>query len=569
MNCSRAREALIKLALAQLNLTVGDVAGNVAQIVRACELAKAQGASLVVTPELAISGYPPEDLLLRDDFLEACSRGLQQLCQQVTAVSLLVGHPQRQAGKLFNAASIITDGAVQASYYKQILPNDSVFDEKRYFSAGNAPLVFDHAGEKIGVLICADIWQAAPALAAKAEGASVLIALNASPFHAQKSATRLAILRERATSSGLPVVYVNAVGGQDELVFDGASLAISADGVLTDTLPAFVATTQLIHLNARVAQLATRLSDTQEIYEALKLGLRDYVLKNGFQNVLLGLSGGVDSALTLAIAVDALGVDRVRTLMMPSCFTASMSLEDAREMAGRFGVQYDEVPIDSIMANYQTALAGLFAGLPSDTTEENLQARIRGMLLMAISNKFGALVLTTGNKSEMATGYCTLYGDMAGGFSLLKDVSKTWVYRLCAYRNSLSALIPERVLSRAPSAELRANQKDSDNLPEYEVLDAIISAYVEQDLSVANIVALGYDTSTVVKVLKLIDSNEYKRRQATVGVRITERAFGRDRRMPITNRSYGSPAKLGEWDEVQGARNAGGETYQRDRRASE
>ncbi|MBA3695473.1 MAG: NAD+ synthase [Methylotenera sp.] len=528
----------MKIAIAQINCIVGDIAGNAEKILESARHAKVQGASLLVTPELGLCGYPPEDLLLRADFLEACHLQLKKLSQQLDGITVIVGHPQQIEEGCFNAASVLRDGKVAATYHKHALPNHSVFDEKRYFSHGEQALVFEHESVKIGVLICADVWEPEPALKAKLAGAELLVALNASPFHMEKQSTRLEILRHRVYETHLPIVYVNMVGGQDELVFDGASFVLDAEGHLTHQLPAYLTQLEIVqfkHNQPISANSITKaLTVEASVYQALQLGLADYVNKNNFPGVVLGLSGGIDSALTLAIAVDALGADRVHAVMMPSEFTADMSVNDAREMAEKVGVKYTEIAIKDLFDGYVTALAPQFHDLEMDATEENLQARIRGMLLMAISNKFGSIVVTTGNKSEMAVGYCTLYGDMAGGFALLKDVPKTLVYRLSNYRNSLSNVIPQRIIDRPPSAELRADQKDQDSLPPYEVLDGIMEAYVENDLSKSDILAMGYQLADVNRVMTLIDRNEYKRRQSPVGVRITHKGFGKDRRYPIT-----------------------------------
>ncbi|MBM3350488.1 MAG: NAD+ synthase [Betaproteobacteria bacterium] len=527
----------MRIAIAQINCIVGDVAGNANKIVQSAIEAQAQGVTLMVTPELALCGYPPEDLLLRSDFLRACDDALVFMSQQLVGITVIVGHPHKVENECFNAASVLQAGRVLATYHKQVLPNYGVFDEKRYFSHGHEPLVIEHEGIKVGVLICADVWETMPALRAKDAGAQLLLALNASPFHMKKQSTRLERLHDRVRDTHLPIVYVNMVGGQDELVFDGASLVLDSKGNTTHELPAFVAEIAWVDFEDAepvAANVAAPLSVEASVYNALKLGLSDYIHKNHFPDVVLGLSGGIDSALTLALCVDALGADRVHAVMMPSEFTADMSVNDAREMTSILGVKYSEIAIKGLLDNYLTALAPQFGDLPFDATEENLQARIRGMLLMAISNKFGSIVVTTGNKSEMAVGYCTLYGDMAGGFALLKDVPKTLVYRLSHYRNSLSRVIPERIITRPPSAELRPNQLDQDSLPPYDVLDGIIEAYVEDDLSAQEIVARGYADRDVDRVIKMIDRNEYKRRQSPIGVRITHKGFGKDRRYPIT-----------------------------------
>lgn len=527
----------MKIAIAQINCIVGDLTGNAKKIIASAVQAKAQGATLVITPELSLCGYPPEDLLLRADFLDACNEALKALAAKLSGITVIVGHPHQVEDACFNAASVLQDGKVFATYHKHALPNYAVFDEKRYFASGSDALVFKHEDVKIGVLICADVWEPAPALLAKAAGAELLIALNASPFHMEKQFTRLEKLRQRVIDTHLPIIYTNMVGGQDELVFDGASFVLNASGDLTCELPAFESTLEIVNFEHAAPILGTVVkpfSIEASVYNALKLGLADYVKKNGFPGVVLGLSGGIDSALTLAIAVDALGADKVHAVMMPSEFTSDMSVNDAREMADILGVKYSEIAIKALYETYLLALAPQFGDLAFDATEENLQARIRGMLLMAISNKFGSIVVTTGNKSEMAVGYCTLYGDMAGGFALLKDVPKTLVYKLCNYRNALSKVIPQRIITRPPSAELRANQLDQDSLPPYEVLDGIIEAYVEDDLGQEDIVALGYPVADVNRVIAMIDRNEYKRRQSPVGVRITHKGFGKDRRYPIT-----------------------------------
>ena len=527
----------MKIALAQINCIVGDIVGNTEKILDYANRAHAAGASLIVTPELALCGYPPEDLLFRDDFYTACERALQKIARSLPNITLIIGHPHLENEQLFNAASVIENGKITATYHKQHLPNYSVFDEERYFEKGNTALVFEHSGTKIGVIICADGWETAPAMRAEQAGAELLISLNASPYHMDKLVTRHEIFAERVIETGLSLVYVNLVGGQDELVFDGGSFVLDNTGKVTQQLPNFVEALSFVEYVNHQPQpntISPQLSLEATVYHALKLGLQDYVNKNGFPSVVLGLSGGIDSALTLAIAVDALGSDRVKVVMMSSEFTANFSVDDAVEMANLVGVKYSQIPIKDLFNLFCETLAPEFGELPLDTTEENLQARIRGMLLMALSNKFGSIVLTTGNKSEMAVGYSTLYGDMAGGFSLLKDVPKTLVYKLAEYRNSISNVIPTRIITRAPSAELRANQTDQDSLPAYEILDAIMQAYVENDLSRNAIMQLGFSEKDVLKVTNLIDRNEYKRRQAPVGVRITQRGFGKDRRYPIT-----------------------------------
>ena len=530
----------MKLAIAQINTTVGDLAGNAARIAECASRAREAGASLLLTPELALCGYPPEDLLLREDFYHACDQALRDLAEAMRGITVVVGHPVARDGAHFNAASVLRDGAIVGSYFKHKLPNYSVFDEVRYFNPGRHPLVFQHEGLKIGLLVCADVWESAPALQARDAGAEILLALNASPYHLEKQQTRYEVIRDRIRETGLPMVYANLVGGQDELVFEGASFVMDAGGQLTHLLPACEESLGLVTFDVAghplPGQMALEPGQEASVYQVLCLGVRDYVEKNGFPGALLGLSGGIDSALTLAIAVDALGADRVRTVMMPSEFTAAISLSDAAEMADTLGVRHSVLGIEGLYESFMQTLADEFAGRPFDLAEENLQARIRGTLLMALSNKFGDIVLTTGNKSEMSVGYSTLYGDMAGGFAVLKDVPKTLVYRLAEYRNALSPVIPRRIITRPPSAELRHDQTDQDSLPAYEILDAIMQAYVEDDLSPAAIVALGYRREDVRRVVTLIDRNEYKRRQSPVGVRITQRGFGKDRRYPITSR---------------------------------
>ena len=529
----------MKLAIAQINCMLGDLAANSAKILRHAEDAKLAGAALMLTPELSLCGYPPEDLLLRDGFYQACRTALNDLADKISGIAVIVGHPHDQDGKRYNAASLLRDGKVVATYCKSLLPNYSVFDEARYFDRGVAPLVFDLAGIRFGVNICEDVWAPDAAQLARKAGAQVLLVLNASPYAVNKQASRYDVLRQRVHETGMSVVYVNMVGGQDELVFDGGTFAMDSAGALTAQCAAFEECMSVLELsgNAVPAGGITALLDMDAgIYRALCLGLKDYIGKNGFPGVLLGLSGGIDSALTLAIAVDALGADKVHAVMMPSPYTAQISLDDSREMAKILGVQYDEFSIEPVFESYLETLSVSFAGLTEDTTEENLQARIRGNLLMALSNKLGSLVLTTGNKSEMSVGYATLYGDMAGGFSVLKDVVKMQVYRLARYRNTLGYVIPERIITRAPSAELRPDQLDQDNLPPYEVLDAIMECYVERNLSIQKIIAMGYAETDVRRVVKLIRVSEYKRRQSAVGVRITERGYGKDWRYPITVR---------------------------------
>jgi NAD+ synthase (glutamine-hydrolysing) len=531
------------IALAQINPVVGDLSGNAKLIGEAAEVAHRAGAKLLVTPELALTGYPPEDLLLRPAFIEAAADTLGQLRLSLAAypeLTVVVGHPLQTSGGLHNAASVLRNGECIATYSKHELPNNEVFDEVRYFKSGSAPCVFDVNGCAIGVIICEDAWHSGPAAQAKAAGAQLLVSLNASPYHLQKEHLRLQVLRKEIGATGLPFVYVNAVGGQDELVFDGGSFVLHSDGLVATSMPQFESGIGLVSIDSdgepELGQIAPSQSMESQAYAALVLGVRDYVHKNGFPGVIIGLSGGVDSALVLAIAVDALGADRVRAVMMPSPYTAEISWVDAEALANNLGVQYDAIPIQAPMAAFEQVLHPSFEGFTPDTTEENIQARIRGTLLMALSNKTGRLVLTTGNKSEMAVGYCTLYGDMAGGFAVIKDIPKTLVYKLCAYRNTIAPVIPERILTRAPSAELRPDQTDQDSLPPYELLDAIVEGYMEQNQSIASLIERGFDAASVHQVTRLIKLNEYKRRQAPPGVRVTTRAFGRDWRYPITSR---------------------------------
>jgi len=534
------------IALSQSNPVLGDLTKNAQLILDDAKNSNAKGAKLLVTPELSLTGYPPEDLLLRDAFIQAVDRQLNQLAQDLASypnLRVLVGHPQRTSAGLQNMASVLFGGKVIASYAKQKLPNHEVFDEVRYFEPGNDACVIDIDGTKVGILICEDAWHSGPAAQAKHAGAELLIVSNASPYHLEKQDLRQQMIKSIVLETGLPLVYLNAVGGQDELVFDGASFALNKLGELVMSLPHFKECLSLIEfkqdrgLSDLVKNTISPVISTEaQVYDALVLGVKDYLNKNNFPGAIIGLSGGVDSALVLAIAVDALGADKVRAVMMPSRYTADISWIDAKQMADNLGVQYDEINIAPMVDAFDTSLTSEFQGLPIDATEENIQARVRGTLLMALSNKSGRIVLTTGNKSEMAVGYCTLYGDMAGGFAVIKDVAKTLVYRLCQYRNEIAAVIPERILTRAPSAELRPDQKDQDSLPEYEVLDAILALYMEQDESIQSIIDRGFKAEDVEKVTRLIKINEYKRRQAPIGVRITQRAFGRDWRYPITNK---------------------------------
>ena len=557
----------MKVALAQINATVGDLAGNAALVAQAARKAYAAGARVVLAPELALTGYPPEDLLLRPAFMQACAEQLAALAEELAGLEglhLVVGHPHQfgergsersksmAVQQRFNAASVVSAGRVVGTYCKRELPNYQVFDERRYFAsgrdAGQGPLVFEVEGVSFGVLICEDAWFDEPARTAVAAGAEVLCVINASPFHLDKAGEREARMAERARSVGRPLLYAHMVGGQDEVVFDGASFAVDAQGNVGARAPSFESALAIVELSPEHVPRGTiePLPEPEaQAWAALVTGVRDYLGKNGFPGAIIGLSGGIDSALVLAIAVDALGADKVRTVMMPSPYTAEISWVDARDMAARLGVRYDEIAIEPMFDAFRSSLAPQFAGRAEDTTEENLQARIRGTLLMALSNKFGQVVLTTGNKSEMATGYCTLYGDMAGGFAVIKDVAKTLVYRLAEWKNrqpttradgSVGPVIPERIITRPPSAELRADQTDQDSLPPYEVLDAILAKYMEDDRSIDEIVAAGFARADVERVTRLIKIAEYKRRQAPIGIRITHRAFGRDWRYPITSK---------------------------------
>lgn len=533
----------LRIALAQINPLVGDIDGNAARIIAAAERARDElKADAVLFPELCLTGYPPEDLLLRPGLHVRVLRTLEEVKRHVSGITLIIGLPQQAAGGLFNAAVVLRDGQLLGSYHKQHLPNYSVFDEKRYFAAGNEPCVVTINGVNVGITICEDVWHPGPVAQAVAAGARLILNLNASPFHINKGREREEVVRARIKENGVPLVYVNQVGGQDELVFDGESFVMDEMGEVVLRAPAWqegLWPAQFEVSDEAVRPVPAAVVPVQSIeasvYGALVCGVRDYIEKNGFRGVVLGLSGGIDSALTLAVAVDAIGAARVEAVMMPSRYTAGMSVEDAAEEARILGVDYRVITIEPLFNAFLASLREEFAGTTPDTTEENLQARCRGVLLMAISNKKRKIVLTTGNKSEMAVGYATLYGDMAGGFDVLKDVPKTLVFRLAEYRNTLGLVIPQRVIDRPPSAELAPDQKDTDSLPPYEILDAILERYVELDQCLEEIVAAGYDADTVRRVIRLVDRNEYKRRQAAPGVRITRRAFGRDRRYPITS----------------------------------
>jgi len=532
----------VKVAVAQLNCTVGDFEGNSRKILDAASRAAAAGADLLLTPELSLPGYSPEDLLLRRSFYAASDAALQMLTAQLLQfpdLTVVVGHPLAREGHRFNAASLLQGGVVLGTYCKHDLPNYDVFDEQRYFTPDNRPLVFELNGTAFGINICEDTWFSYAPECAISAGARVLLVPNGSPFNLGKQQQRLDTVRANVTRFRMPVVYGNLVGGQDELVFDGGSFVLDADGVVVANAPLFEEFLLLVDFVDGVPQRGEVKPEPSEealVYSALVLGVRDYLDKNAFPGAIIGLSGGVDSALTLAIAVDALGPQRVRAVMMPSQFTSSMSLDDARAMAAAMNVRYDVMPIQTAFNAFLSTLSQEFRGLSWDTTEENLQARIRGTLLMALSNKYGSIVLTTGNKSETAVGYSTLYGDLAGGFAVIKDILKTLVYRLCRHRNSIAPVIPERILTRAPSAELKADQTDQDSLPPYDMLDEIIDLYMHQGRSIAEIVAADHDEAIVRRVVRMIRLSEYKRRQSPIGIRVTHRSFGRDWRYPITNR---------------------------------
>ncbi len=536
--------AVLRIALAQLDFLVGDVQGNAKRVIQAARQARSDlGADLVIYPELTLSGYPPEDLLFHRGFRRQIEAGLEEVRREVPEPAVMIGFPEYRGAAIYNSAALITGGSIAAIHRKAELPNYKVFDEKRYFEAGAQPTVLEVNGIRLGLLVCEDIWAPESVQLARADGARLLVVINASPFEIHKQRERELVARARVQDVGLPLAYVNMVGGQDELVFDGNSFVMDARGEVVMRAPAFVEGTYCVEFTRddngkvvpRPAHVEPELSDEASVYAALVLGVRDYVNKHGFPGVVMGLSGGVDSALTLAIAVDALGAERVHAVMMPSRYTSEMSLEDAQEQARLLEVKYSLLSIEGMFEATLATLRDEFAGLPPDATEENMQSRCRMLLLMGISNKMRRMLLTTGNKSEMAVGYATLYGDMAGGFAPIKDCSKMLVYRLAAYRNALGRVIPQRVIDRPPSAELRAGQKDSDSLPPYDVLDAILEAFIEEDLSVGEIESRGFDRATVGRVLDLVKRNEYKRRQAPPGVRVSRRAFGRDWRYPITN----------------------------------
>ena len=544
-NMASVSAAPVKVVMVQDSFQVGDIKNNADKIIAAAIKASEQGADLVVFPELALVGYPPEDLLHRQGFLEqtkkACLR-IQKSLKAYTNTVTVFGAPVEKAGSVYNAAIVITAGKSQQTYFKQSLPNYSVFDELRYFIAGDESVVIDVKGHKFGLLICEDVWQEDIVHKTRQKGAEAIIVLNASPFHIGKHEERVAVLQHNAKQTNIPFLYLNMVGGQDELVFDGDSLVVNKAGDLIARGKMFSVDEVAVQFDGdnfvslqKTNNFELSESTETQVYKALVMGVRDFVRQNGFTGVVIGLSGGVDSALTLAIAADALGAENVQAVMMPSRYTADISLQDAEAEAKLLNVTYDVITIEDVFNQFLISLSPVFKDAPADTTEENIQARCRGVLLMAISNKTGRMVLTTGNKSEMAVGYATLYGDMCGGFAPIKDVCKTLVYKLCRYRNSVSQVIPERVLTRPPTAELREDQCDQDSLPDYDILDRILELSVEQDMPIDGIVAQGLDRETVQQVIMMVQRNEHKRRQSAPGIRITRRAFGRDRRYPITS----------------------------------
>ena len=535
----------LRIGIVQENPVVGDIKGNTKLAIKCIQTLKNNSnPHVIVFSEMFLTGYPPEDLLYREDLLDDVDKSLKKLSKVSPNIYLVIGYPRKKKNKLFNSAGVIYKGSLQLEYFKQELPNYKVFDEKRYFSPGKGPCLFEVKGKKIALTICEDIWHTKAIRQAARRGAELVLNLNASPFHRNKFEERKELVSRHAKKFNIPIIYINQVGGQDELVFDGASMIISPTGECLVTFPSFKTHTESIEIELsgrRLVNEKNRInqksrSELQDLYEALVLGTKDYIRKNGFSGAIIGSSGGIDSALTAVIAVDAIGSDQVKTFMMPFDYTAQISIEDANKLAKNLGISHKVINIKDIFSSFEKSLEEVFLGKEKDKTEENLQSRSRGVLLMAISNKLGSLVLTTGNKSETAVGYSTLYGDTAGGFSVLKDVPKTWVYQLAKYRNTIKEVIPQRIIDRQPSAELAPNQKDSDSLPDYEILDEIIELYVEKDASIEDIVSKGLDKKTAEEVIRLIDKSEYKRRQAPPGVRITDRGFGKDRRYPITNR---------------------------------
>ena len=535
----------MKISIVQENPIVGDVEGNLALAINVIEGLKKEQPDVVVFSEMFLTGYPPEDLLLRDDLFLSLDKALNKLAKHSPDLNLVIGYPRRKNKNIYNTAGLIYQGEIKTEYFKQELPNYKVFDEKRYFTPGKGPCLINIRDRILGLTICEDIWYSKAIRQATRRGAELILNLNASPFHRNKLEERKSILINHAEKFSVPIIYVNQVGGQDELVFDGSSLVVSPGSGVDCQLPSFKTATTTLDFDNKdgVFQLKNKTevaesSELKDLYDAVVLGTKDYIEKNGFTGALIGSSGGIDSALTAVIAADAIGADRVKTVMMPFKYTSNMSIQDSELLSKNLNIQHEVIEIQDIYDSFEKSLRNEFKGKKKDKTEENLQSRSRGVLLMAMSNKSGYLVLTTGNKSETAVGYSTLYGDTAGGFAVLKDVPKTWVYELAVYRNSISQVIPQRIIDRPPTAELAPDQKDSDSLPEYKVLDKIIELYVEKDFSVADIIGRGFEEETVKKVVKLIDRSEYKRRQAPPGVRITDRGFGKDRRYPITNKYF-------------------------------
>ena len=528
----------MKIALAQINSFVGDIENNSNVIIKRAKEASIRGAELFITPELSICGYPPEDLVLREDFLDACSKALKKIAKAMPSIKMIVGHPLKKGSKIYNAASLLFNGKIQGTYFKQTLPNYGVFDENRYFEPGEKEFIFTHKGLKIGLLICEDAWSVSPGKLLKKKSVDGIIVINASPYEIEKSDTRIKVIAKLAQETKSTVIYLNAIGGQDELIFDGGSFVVNKDAKLLHQSSFFKEETTVISIFSKTItkynHYKTSYSKEAHLYEALKLALKDYVVKNNFKNLFIGLSGGIDSALVLALAFDTFDKKNITAVMMPSEFTAKISITESRRMIKNTGVNYKEISIQSIYKLFRKTLSNEFKNKPFDATEENLQARIRGVLLMALSNKFNGLVISTSNKSETAVGYSTLYGDMVGGFAVLKDVPKTWVYRLAHYRNSISTIIPNEIIKRLPTAELRPNQLDQNSLPKYEILDKIIELYIEKDLDISSIVKKGFSSKNVNHVVKLINNNEFKRAQSPIGPKITHRAFGKDRRYPIT-----------------------------------
>lgn len=533
----------VTFALAQSHFLVGDIKANAEKMRTLALQAREQGADVIIFPELALLGYPPQDLLLRPSLSGRIKSALSTL-SDIDDIVMIVGYPHVDHHGTFNSAAILHNGHQKGFYHKQILPNYGVFDERRYFDKGRNQVLFDYKGITIGLLICEDLWEKGPIAELKKQGADLIVSLNASPFEIEKQDTRKTMLTKRSRENNLPIVYLNAVGGQDDLVFDGGSMAIQADGSVAHEASRFMNQLLLASFDVKTAKFDTQakaplsLSRESEMYQALVVGLRDYVNLSGFTGIIVGLSGGIDSALTLCIAVDALGADKVYAVMMPYEYTSQISLEDAQAQARRLNVSYTVCPIFDAVEGIRHTLAPLFNKSPADTTEENIQARARGVVLMALSNKFGHLVITTGNKSELAVGYSTLYGDMAGGFDVLKDVYKSQVYKLASYRNRLedTPVIPERVITRPPSAELRPDQKDQDSLPDYDVLDGILMSYIDEDMGYQDIINKGFDADLVAKVIQMVDNSEYKRSQAPIGTKISHKAFGRERRYPLVNK---------------------------------